>query len=307
MSLQALQLSVELGLIYSLLALGLMISFRILDVADLTVDSSFTLGAAVSAVFAVGEGSIFGIPFASHPVLALVLATLAGAAAGLVTGLLQTKLGVQPILAGILTMTGLYSINLHVMGRSNLAVPADATVFEGIKALLGEEYGELILLLLIAAVLLAVVTLFFKTQLGMSIRATGDNEDMVRSSSINADFTKLVGLAIANALVALSGGLLAQYQGFADISMGIGMVIIGLASIIIGEVILGKKTVFRRALAAIVGAVIYRIIIALAMRINMNQNDLKLISAIIVTVAVAYPTVKHYVARKLKRKGKRAC
>ena len=281
-SLFALQGAVELGLGYGLMAIGLYISYRIVNVADLTVDGSFTLGAAVCAMLTV----------AGHPVLGLVLAIAAGAGAGFVTAFLQTKLRIQSILAGILVMTGLYSINLRVMGnKPNVPLLGEETAFSLFAGLVGEKYCKLLLSLLIVAVVLVVVIWFFRTQLGLTIRATGDNEDMVRSSSINSDLTKTIGLCMANAIVALSGAVIGQMQMFSDASMGIGMVVIGLASIIIGEVIFGRGGVQRGVLAVVGGSVIYRVIIALVLEMGLPQSDLKLISALIVTIAISYPVL----------------
>ncbi|MEG2287346.1 MAG: ABC transporter permease [Ruthenibacterium sp.] len=229
MSFTVLQGAVEQGFLYGLVALGLYLSYRTLDIADLTTDSSFTLGCACSAVF-----TLMG-----HPVLGLVIAVLAGALAGSVTAVLQTKLGVQPILAGIITMTALYSVNLMVMGgKANLPMLKAKniyTVFEGVFGSWGKLVGSA-LIVLVAGTLVA---LFLRTQLGLSLRATGDNRSMVSASSINPAFTTTVGLCLSNGLVALSGALIAQYQKFSDISLGTGMVVIGLASLIIGEVIVG--------------------------------------------------------------------
>lgn len=282
--------AVELGLIYSLMALGLFVSYRVLNVADLTVDGSFTTGAAVSAILAT----------LGHPVLGLVLAIPAGALAGLLTSLLQTKLRVQPILAGILTMTFLYSVNLRIMGNtSNLSLLGKKTVF----AQQGGLFAKIPVILLVLALVCVALWFFLRTTTGLAVRATGDNVEMVRSSSINPDLTNAIALGIANALVALSGGLLAQYQRFSDISMGIGMVVIGLASLIIGEVIVGKASLLRHILAVIVGSILYRCFIALALRAA-SPNDLKAISAVIVALAISYPAIKELIAlQKRKREG----
>lgn len=286
--------STELGLFYALMALGLYISYRILNIADLTVDGSFTLGAAVSAITAVS----------GYPVLGVFLAGIAGALAGMVTAFLQTKLKIQPILAGILTMTGLYSINIMVMGgRPNIALTIDETLFGKAKMLLGgfTGFGIGLLVVVLAGVLIVV---FLNTQLGLTVRATGDNEDMVRASSINVDFTKMIGLAVANALVGISGALLAQYQGFADAGMGVGMVVIGLASLIIGEVICGKRSIINHVIAVIVGSIIYRFIIGLALEINLSMYTMKLVSAIIVILAISYPVIKEgFELRQKKKRG----
>lgn len=292
MSLSVLQGAVEQGFIYSLVALGLFLSYRTLDIADLTTDGSFTLGAACSAILTV-QG---------RPVLGLLLALIAGSVAGLVTALMQTRLGVQPILAGIVTMTGLYSINLMVMGgRSNLNMLKEENVFSTAEAALG-PLGKLILTGFVALAVGGLLALFLRTQLGLSIRATGDNREMVASSSIDPALTTTVGLCAANALIALSGGLLVQYQKFSDVSLGTGMVVIGLASLIIGEVVIGRGGAFRGILAAVIGAVIYRIIIAAALVANVGAQNFKLVSAVIVAAAISWPAVREKLQfQKLRR------
>ena len=278
--------AVELGLIYSLMALGLFTSYRILGLADLTVDGSFTTGCAVSGV----------VTAAGRPLLGLLLAIPAGALAGLITSLLQTKLRVQSILAGILTMTFLYSVNLRIMGgKPNIALLGKATVFSSSAALLPEglaRFAKYPVILLIVALACALLFVFLRTQTGLVVRATGDNVDMVRSSSINPDLTNAIGLCIANALVALSGGVLAQYQQFADIGLGTGMVVIGLASLIIGEVLVGRRSMGRHILAVVAGSIAYRLVIALALQSTSAASDLKAISAIIVAIAISAPAVK---------------
>ena len=298
MSLSVLQGAVEQGFIYSLVALGLFLSYRVLDVADLTTDGSFTLGAACSAVLTV-QG---------HPAAGLLLALLAGGAAGFVTALLQTRLGVQSILAGIITMTGLYSVNLMVMGgRSNLNMLKEGNLFTAAEALLGPA-GKLLLAGAFALGLGVLLALFLRTQLGLSIRATGDNREMVAASSINPAFTTTVGLCAANALVALSGGLLVQYQKFSDVNLGTGMVVIGLASLIIGEVLTGRGSVPRGILAAVLGAVLYRIIIAAALAANVGAQNFKLVSAVIVAAAISWPSVReklqlYRLRREVQKRG----
>ena len=298
MSLSVLQGAVEQGFIYSLVALGLFLSYRVLDVADLTTDGSFTLGAACSAVLTV-QG---------HPAATLLLALLAGAAAGFVTALLQTRLGVPSILAGIITMTGLYSVNLMVMGgRSNLNMLKEGNLFTAAEALLGPA-GKLLLAGAFALGFGVLLALFLRTQLGLSIRATGDNREMVAASSINPAFTTTVGLCAANALVALSGGLLVQYQKFSDVNLGTGMVVIGLASLIIGEVLTGRGSVPRGILAAVLGAVLYRIIIAAALAANVGAQNFKLVSAVIVAAAISWPSVReklqlYRLRREVQKRG----
>ncbi len=274
-----------LGLIYALLALGIFISFRILDIPDLSVDGTFTLGVAVSVVFA----------YNGHPFLGILLSIAAGAAAGIVTGVLQTKMKIQPILAGILTMTALYSINLRIMGKKpNISLYGKTTVFNI------TDLPDILVsgIILIAAMLLLYG--FLKTQLGMSLRATGDNEFMVRASSIDSDAMKIMGFAIANALVSLSGGVLAQYQNFADANGGVGMLVIGLASIIIGEAIFGRRSVLNSIISAVLGAIIYRFVLAAALKIGMEAIDLKLFSAIIVAAAIFIPDVIKLFRKKKK-------
>ena len=285
--------ALELGCIYALVAMALFLSFRVLNIADMTTDGAFTLGCAVSATMAV----------AGHPVLGLFAAMLAGSAAGFVTSLLQTRLGVPSILAGIITNTGLYTVNLAVMGfSSNVPMLKTNTIFTMLEDALGEDLPtKLLLAALIAAIVCALLILFLGTRLGLSIRATGDNPDMVRASSINTAFTITVGLCIANALTALSGAVLAQYQRSADINLGTGMVVIGLASLIIGETLFGRGGLWTRAVAAVAGSIIYRFIIALAMRANLPSEALKLISAIIVVLAISAPAIKKGVAFQRRR------
>lgn len=282
----------EQGFIYSLVALALYLSYRTLDIADLTTDGTFTLGCAISAT----------ITLAGHPLLGLVLAIAAGAAAGGVTAVLQTKLGVPSILAGIITMTGLYSVNLAAMGsKSNLPMLKEENVFSMAQALFGSAY-KLVVAGVFAAVCAVLLGLFLRTRLGLSIRATGDNRDMVSASSINPALMTTVGLCVANALTGLSGALLAQYQKFSDIGLGTGMVVIGLASLIIGEVVVGRGGILRGVLAAVIGAVVYRIIIALALSSSVDANWIKFFSAVIVAIAIAYPTVKEKVLFYQKRR-----
>ena len=274
--------ALELGFIYALVALALFLSFRVLNIADMTTDGSFTLGCAVSAMVAV----------AGHPLLALPAAMIAGACAGSITALLQTKLKIPSILAGIITNTGLYTVNLAVMGfSSNVNMLRSATLFTLVQPALGNFYK-----LLPAAVITVTVgillVLFLRTRLGLSIRATGDNQDMVRASSINTGFTITIGLMLSNSMTALSGAILAQYQKTADINLGTGMVIIGLASLIIGETILPKGKMWRKAMGAILGSIVYRFIIAIALRLDLPSECLKLISATIVALAIGLPAIK---------------
>ena len=274
--------ALELGCIYALVALALFLSFRVLNIADMTTDGTFTLGCAVSATVAV----------AGHPILALPAAMLAGAAAGSVTALLQTKFRIPSILAGIITNTGLYTVNLAVMGfSSNVNMLKTDTIFSLLKGTLGSGF-KLIPAFVITLLAGCFLVFFLKTRLGLSIRATGDNADMVRASSINTAFTITIGLCLSNALTALSGAVLAQYQKTADINLGSGMVIIGLASLIIGETLMPKGKMWTKILGAVLGSIVYRFIIALALRLDLPSECLKLISAVIVALAIGLPALK---------------
>ena len=286
MSLYSFLSAIELGLIYSLMVLGLFLSYRVLNIPDLTVDGSFTLGAAVAVV----------MTLSGHPILGLFAAILAGAAAGFLTAFLQTKMKIQPILAGIITMTALYSINLMVMDdKANVPITQQESIYTAFGLLVGKQAQGMILSLLILILAGAAMVLFLKTPFGLSVRATGDNESMVRSSSINADLTKTAGLMGANACVALSGAMIAHYNCYAEVRMGIGMVVIGLASFIIGEIAVGifvkRKGVLSGVIAAAVGSILYRLIIAQALELNFSSSSLKLITAIIVALAMSYPAI----------------
>lgn len=295
------QTALELGFLYALVAMALFLSYRILDIADLTTDGSFILGAAVSVTMAA----------AGHPYMGIVAAFFSGACAGAVTAVLQTKLGVPSILAGIVTNTGLYTINLMVMGwSSNVSLLKTETIFTLFEAAgIGGKYTDIILAFLITAVVGVLLLLFLKTRLGLSIRATGNNITMVRASSINPAFTITVGLCIANGMTALSGAMVGQYQSAADINGGTGIVVIGLACLIIGETVLGRRTVFKGIIAAMIGSVIYRLIYAIVLYTKIVPvQGLKLITAIVVALAIAFPTIKKQVQfqkRKLAaaRKG----
>ena len=283
--------ALELGCIYALVALALYLSYRTLNIADMTTDGAFTLGCAVSATVAV----------AGHPVLAIPAAMCAGALAGFITAFLQTKLRIPSILAGIITNTGLYTVNLAVMGfSSNVSMLKAQTIFVPLKPILGAYY-RLVPSALLAALAAVLLILFLRTRLGLSIRATGDNPDMVRASSINTAFTITVGLCIANSFTALSGAVLAQYQKTADINLGTGMVIIGLASLIIGDTLTPKGKVGIKVLGAVLGSVIYRFIIALALRLDLPSECLKLISAVIVALAIGLPALRS------EKKGAKKC
>ena len=286
--------ALELGFIYALVALALFLSFRVLNIADMTTDGSFTLGCAVSATVAV----------AGHPLLALPAAMLAGACAGSVTALLQTKLKIPSILAGIITNTGLYTVNLAVMGfSSNVNMMRTPTLFTMVQPHLGSFY-KLVPAAVLTLTMGIVLVMFLRTRLGLSIRATGDNPDMVRASSINTGFTITIGLMMSNSLTALSGAVLAQYQKTADINLGTGMVIIGLASLIIGETLMPKGKLWMKALGAVLGSVLYRFIIAIALRMDLPSECLKLISATIVALAIGLPAIKSSMKPATSKGGK---
>ena len=287
--------ALELGFIYALVALALFLSFRVLNIADMTTDGAFTLGCAVSATFAV----------AGHPLLGIPAAMLAGACAGGVTAFLQAKLNIPSILAGIITNTGLYTVNLAVMGfSSNVNMMRADTLFSLLQPVLGKTFGKIIPVALIALLTGLLLALFLKTRIGLSIRATGDNPDMVRASSINTGFTVTVGLCISNSLTALSGAVLAQYQKTADINLGTGMVIIGLASLIIGETLMPKGKTWVKILGAIAGSLVYRFIIAIALRLDLPSECLKLISAVIVALAIGLPAIQAGLKPKTSQGGK---
>ena len=277
--------AVELGLIYALVAMALFISYSILNIADLSTDGSYTLGTAVSAVFTIS----------GHPILVIFMAMLSGALSGFVTAFLQTTLGIESILAGIIVNTGLYTVNLAVMGfSSNLSIFGTDTIFTlfaGDNPFLN-EWGVVILLSIILLLLCFFLKWFFKTGLGLSIRATGDSPAMVRASSINPTFTITVGLCLSNALTGLSGSLIAQYNKTADINLGTGMVTVALASLVIGESIFGKKKLILRLLGVVFGSLLYRSIIALALRLKVPTEAFKLVSACIVALAISSTKVK---------------
>lgn len=286
------QSALELGFIYALVALALFISFSILNIADLSTDGCFTLGCAVCA----------SVTIAGHPVLALFAAMAAGVCSGYVTAFLQTKMGIQSILAGIIVNTGLYTINIAVMGfASNLNLFNCESLFTWAKTVIPGGWYKLVIVAIVVIIIGILVSLFLNTRLGLSIRATGDNPDMVRASSINTGMMITIGLCVANALTALSGGLLAQYQKSCDINLGTGMVTIALASLIIGETLIGKGSMIKRITGVILGSCLYRFIVAVALRLNVPAECLKLVSALIVAVAIAFP----YLRDKLKFYKKR--
>lgn len=301
------QTALELGFQYALVAMALFLSYRVLDIADLTTDGCFVLGCAVSVT----------LTAAGHPFLAIPAAMLAGACAGFVTAFLQTKLGVPSILAGIVTNTGLYTVNLMAMGwKANQSLLKQDTIFTLFRATgIGGDWNPILLsggITVLAGVLLVA---FLGTRLGLSIRATGDNRDMVRSSSINPAFTTIVGLCVANAFTALSGCLLAQSQKSVDINIGTGMVTIALASLLIGRTIMGRGSILLRAVGVVAGAFLFRLVYTVALRFDMPAFMLKLVSAIIVVLAISGPYLKkqwpmlrrRFLGSKAQKGGRSAC
>ncbi len=279
--------ALELGVIYALIALALFLSYSILNIADLSTDGCFTLGCAVGA-----QVAIMG-----HPVLALFAAMAAGVCSGYIMAFLQTKLGVESILAGIIVNTGLYTVNLAVMGFSaNLSIFKADTIYSLCKGLFGAKLYKLVVSVMIVLVICVILAWFLGTRLGLSIRATGDNADMVRASSINPGFTITVGLCISGSMTALAGCLIGQYQKSCDINMGTGMVTIALASLIIGETLFGRGSIPRRIVGVILGSCLYRFVIAIALRLHVPAECLKLVSALIVAVAIASPYLKRQAA-----------
>lgn len=292
--------AVALGLLWAVMTIGVYITYRILDIADLTVEGSITLGAAVSAAMISGGAS---------PYAATGCALLAGLGAGLITGLLHTKLRIPALLSGILTMIALYSVNLRVMGKANVSLLRLGTVYSPLEALgLEKNMAVAILGFGLVMVIIAVLYWFFGTELGNVIRATGNNPNMVRAQGVNTDNTKILGLMVSNGLVALSGAMIAQSQNFADVQMGTGSIVIGLASLIIGEVLFGRRNFFSRLFSLILGAVTYRVIIAMVLKLGMPTNDLKLFTAITVALALSLPMFQDHL-NTLRRsiRGRKEC
>jgi len=300
--------ALTIGLILSLLALGVFISFRVFSFPDITADGSITLGASIAAVLLVHD---------VHPLPATLAGFCGGAAAGAVTGVLHTKFKINGLLAGILVMTALYSVNLHVMGKSNVPLLSVATLATHAEAIAGQllsgvttldvfgwevnvrDAAVLLSMLLIIGVVAVVLYAFFRTNLGTAMRATGNNDQMVRALGVNVGNMIVLGLAVSNGLIALSGALLAQYQGFADVQMGIGMVVWGLASVIIGEALVGTTQFGLVIVGAVMGSVLFRLLVAIALRAGLNPNDLKLITAAFVFVALVVPDL----VRRLRPAG----
>ncbi len=273
------------GLLWSLLAVGVFLTFRVLDIADLTVEGSFPMGAAISAILLING---------FNPIVSILGAAVGGMIAGAVTGWIHTKLKIPALLAGILTMIALYSINLHIMGKANVPLLRVDTIY----TMLGQALPlDRTLMLAIVGLIVAVVTClvlfwFFGTEIGAALRATGVNPQMIRAQGVNTDTMIVLGLLLSNGFVAVSGALIAQGNGYADVGMGIGTIVIGLASVIIGEVIFGTKSFVRSLIAVVLGSIVYRIVIAIVLYIGMPPNDLKLFTAVLVAIALSLPTLK---------------
>lgn len=311
--------AVESGIIYAIMALGVYLSFRVLDFPDLTVDGSFVTGAAVA-----GISIIHGVP----PIVGTLLAALAGFLAGCITGVLHTKGKINALLSGILMMIALYSINLRIMGQPTLSLLKESTIFKQLKSVweqtgidsflngvlgsLGLErfpatWGIVLVMAFVTLLIKFLTDYYLQTEIGLALRATGDNQKMIRSFSANTDSLIIVGIGISNALVASSGALIAQHGEFADVGMGIGMIIIGLASVIIGEALFGVKTIARATLAVIGGAIIYRMVVTMALRVGfLETGDMRLITALLVISALVAPRVLQSRREKKRRLAKRA-
>lgn len=300
--------AIMLGLLWALMTIGVYITYRILDIADLSVEGSIAMGAAIAAQ-AIYSGM--------NPFLATLLAISGGMLAGLVTGLLHTQLKIPSLLSGILTMIGLYSINLRIMGKANLSLLRMDTVYTWFRDLgvgqskfftdlrIAQVVPIIVMAVLCVGGVVAILCWFFSTEIGYSLRATGDNPQMARAQGINTNTKIVLGLMISNGLVAFSGALIAQQQSYADVQMGTGSIVIGLASVIIGEVLFGKKTFLRRLIGLVLGAITYRVIIALVLEMGMPAHDLKLFTAITVAIALALPVFKSYL-EPLKKSIKEA-
>jgi putative tryptophan/tyrosine transport system permease protein len=285
-----LSISLYEGLAYGFVALGVYITFRVLSFPDLTVDGSFPMGGAVAATLIVA-----GV----NPWLATLIAFISGMGAGLITSLLNTKLRLNALLAGILMMVSLYSINLVIMGRSNVSVLREPTVLKQAAQLFGTTPNTnltILFMVVLTIIILGILNWFLRTEIGLALRATGDNEQMVRGLGVNTDMTTIIGVSLSNGLVALAGGLIAQKQGFADVGMGIGMIVMGLASVIIGERLFRPRGITTILFAVVGGSFVYRLFLSIALRLGLPPSNLKLITALLVIIALAIP----YIQKKIR-------
>lgn len=287
--------TISQGLLWAIMALGVFLTFRVLDIADLSVEGTFPLGAAVAAILIASDQPIW---------LATLLAVLAGCAAGTVTAILTTKLKIPALLSGILTMIGLYSVNLMVMGKANVPLLRNETIFTLTESTFGvsQSFATFIVGFCACIIVGLIMYWFFGTVLGTAIRATGCNPQMARAQGINTDLMVILGLLISNGLVALAGALVAQSNGFADVGMGTGTIVIGLASVIIGEVLFGTRSFKNWLISVVLGSIVYRIVIALVLEMGMPPNDLKLFTAILVAIALSLPLIRSKFAYMKQRR-----
>lgn len=288
--------TIDQGLLWGILALGLFLTFRILNFPDMTVEGTFPFGAAICI-----SALVHGV----NPIIATILSFLGGMLTGLITGLLYTKGKIPVLLAGILTMTGIYSVNLRILGKANVGLLNKATLLnEKFLQRLPDNFPTIVVGLLFAIFIILLLALFLNTDLGQAFIATGDNEKMAQSLGINTDNMKILGLMLSNGLIGLAGGLLGQNGGYADVNMGIGTMVIGLAAIIIGEVVYGNLSLTARLIAVVIGSIIYRLILLLVLQLGFSTNDFKLISAIILAICMMMPLFeKKFHTRKLLKKG----
>ena len=270
----------SLGLIYAALVMGVYITFRILNFADMTAEGSLTLGGSISAILIINN---------INPILSIFIAGLCGSLSGLITGFLHTKLKIQAILSGILTMIALYSINIRIMGKANLSMLNKNTIF---KLIDDSSISIFVIGLIICTFILITLNLFFKTRLGLAVRATGDNEQMMKAQGVNTNFKKILALMISNFLCATSGALISQSQGYSDVNMGTGTIVIALASIVIGETLIKSNSFFLKLISVVLGSIVYRFIIFIVLSLGMNPSDLKLFTAVSAAVLLALPTIK---------------
>lgn len=276
--------SISQGLLWSIMAIGVYLIFRILDIADLTAEGSFPLGGAICASLIVAGIS---------PILATLIAAFCGMLAGMVSGLLHTKLKIPALLTGILTMTGLYSINLRIMGKANITLLGKETVMRTVQSYgLTSRMAVLGVGLIASLLVIFLLYLFFNTEIGLAIRSTGDNEAMSEANGIHTNTMKIIGYMLSNGLIALSGALIAQNNSYADIGMGIGTIVIGLASVIIGEVLFHQLSFAKRLLTIVIGSIVYRLIIDLVLQLGIDPQDIKLFSALILAIALSTPLIR---------------
>jgi len=281
------------GLLWAPLAIGVFITFRILDIPDLTTEGSFPFGAAIAVNLMIKGQSA---------VIASLAGFVAGCLAGLVTGILDTKLKIPSLLAGILTMTGLYSVNMHIMGKSNVPLLSQKVLTEYLPTSWSLEIQTIVLGLIVSGIVVLILYLMFKTRLGLSLMATGNNKNMSAANGINTDGMVIFGYMISNGFIALSGALIAQSNGYADIGMGIGTIVIGLASVLVGEIFLRGHGILTRLIAMVVGAIVYRLLLTIAMGLGFPPDDLKILSAVILVIVICVPIIQNRIRTKRQLK-----